>query len=137
MEPPKNIRSAAKVVNVFGYWPSFHDAVVVKYEGPTVERPTVEVTLHTWEMTSEVDAKGYFVLQKHVLISIRFFDVFDVQMEHFGTDNILFGMYITDDTQHSSMTGWFSGQYCMLSFFIKTVGIEEYSSCTYFFDQSG
>ena len=65
------------------------------YTAPTAGRQTVDLTLHTWEMTSEVDAKGYYVLRKHVLVTFRFAGVRDACLERFDSGNILFGMNIT------------------------------------------
>ena len=102
MEVPTFIRNHQALFDFFGYWPSFHDADVLACTGPSAERQTVDLTLHTWEMTSEVDAKGYFVLQKHVLVTFHFCDVHDATLERFGLDNILFGMNITRDGDASS-----------------------------------
>src|SRR6202030_3838275 len=79
----------------FGYWPSFHDANVISYAGPTAGRPTIDLILHTWEMTSEVDAKGYYVLRKHSLVTFHFAGVHSTSLERFDSGNILFGMDIT------------------------------------------
>src|SRR5438067_12714001 len=72
MEPPTFLDKHQALLDFFGYWPSFRDANVLSYVGPAPGRSTVDLTLHTWEMTSEVDAKGYFVLRKHVLVAFHF-----------------------------------------------------------------
>ena len=81
MEAPTFLRNYQALLDHFGYWPSFHDANVMSYTGPSSERQTVELALHTWEMTSEVDAKGYCVLQKHVLVTFGFAGVHDPSLE--------------------------------------------------------
>ncbi len=95
MEAPTFISNYQTLLDHFGYWPSFHDANVIFYAGPTADRPTVDLVLHTWEMTSEVDAKGYYVLRKHALVTFRFAGVHDASLERFDSGNILFGMEIT------------------------------------------
>ena len=102
MEVPSFLGNHQALIDHFGYWPSFHDANVLSYTAPTAERQTVDLTLHTWEMTSEVDAKGYFVLQKHVLVAFHFAGVHDVSLQRFDSGNILFGMDITRDGAASS-----------------------------------
>ena len=97
MEVPTFLSNHQAVLDVFGYWPSFHDADVISYSGPSADRQTLDLTLHTFEMTSEVDAKGYFVLQKHVLVTFRFAGVHDASLEQFQAANILFEMNITRD----------------------------------------
>ena len=95
MEAPTFIRNHQALLDHFGYWPSFHDANVMSYTGPTAERQVVDLVLHTWEMTSEVDAKGYYVLQKHVLVTFHFAGVHGASLDKFDSGNILFGMDIT------------------------------------------
>jgi len=94
MDVPAYIRNHQAVVDFFDRWPSFHDANVVAYELGT-EPDSISLTLHTWLMTDEVDAKGYFVLRNHALVAFRFGGLHDVQMDAFRSDNILFGMEIS------------------------------------------
>jgi hypothetical protein len=95
VEAPTFLGNYQTLVDHFGYWPSFHDANVMAYTAPTADRQTLDLTLHTWEMTSEVDAKGYYVLRKHVLVAFCFAGVHDASLERFDSGNILFGMDIT------------------------------------------
>ena len=95
MEAPTFLSNYQALLDHFGCWPSFHDAKVISYAGPTAERQTLDLALHTWEITSEVDAKGYYVLRKHALVAFRFAGVHDASLEQFDSGNILFGMDIT------------------------------------------
>ena len=95
MEAPTFLVNYQALLDHFGYWPSFHDANVMSYAGPTAERDTVDLVLHTFEMTSEVDAKGYYVLHKHVLVTFRFAGIHDASLRQFDSGNILFGLDIT------------------------------------------
>jgi Immunity protein 50 len=92
MEAPTYIQNCESVVNFFGCWPSFHDANVLEYEA---EADSIRMVPHTWLMTSEVDAKGYFVLRHHALVSLRFGDLCDVRMDAFGAGNILFALRVS------------------------------------------
>lgn len=80
------------VVDFFGHWPSFHDAKVSTYEAARPETQSLGFTLHTWQMTDEVNAKGFFVLRDYALVSFRFDDIHDVKMDAFKAGNILFGL---------------------------------------------
>jgi hypothetical protein len=102
MDVPTFLDDHQTVLEFFGYWPSFHDANVISYTAPTTENQEVTLTLHTWEMTSDVDAKGYFVLRKHALISFHFTGVQDASLDRFDSGNILFGMNITRGANNSS-----------------------------------
>ena len=103
MDAPTFIRNYQSVVDHFGYWPSFHDANVVAYTAPRSDAAALDITLHTWEMTSEVDAKGYYVLRKHVLVAFHFAGVHDASLDRFGSGNILFGMEITRTGDSASL----------------------------------
>ena len=89
MDVPAYIRNHEAVLECFGRWPSFHDANVVAYQ---LSDDVITLTLHTWLLTNELDAKGYFVLTNHGLVSFRFDGLHDVQMETFRSQNILFGL---------------------------------------------
>lgn len=86
---PAFIRNHEAVVGFFGFWPSFHDANVLAYESGA---DSISLTLHTWLMTDQVDAKGYFILRNHALVSFRFDGLSDVKMDDFRSGNSLFGM---------------------------------------------
>src|SRR4051794_10377391 len=92
MDVPRYIRNHEVVVRFFGCWPSFHDANVPAYEAGA---DSISFTLHTWLMTDQVDAAGYFVLRNHALVSFRFSSLHDVQMAAFTSGNILFGLEIS------------------------------------------
>jgi hypothetical protein len=98
MDIPTYILNHKAVVDFYGYWPSFHDAKVPVYVAPTPDGQSLGFTLHTWEMTAEVDAKGFFVLRKHALVSFRFDGVHDSEMDAFASKNILFGMELFPDS---------------------------------------
>lgn len=70
---PRHLRDAELVRRAFGYWPSFHDAGL--REVRRTHDGALTLTLLAFEMTSEVDANGYFVLTKHHRIRLRFEDV--------------------------------------------------------------
>ena len=102
MDTPTYILNHKAVVDIYGGWPSFHDAEVPAYVPPTSGSQSLAFTIHTWQMTNEVDAKGYFVLQKHTLVSFRFDDIFDVEMAAFGAGNSLFGIEFFPSSDGSS-----------------------------------
>jgi hypothetical protein len=56
------------VIEWFGFVPSFHDGSLERLE---VARRSVTIELKTFRMTAEVDAKGYFVLDRHAVVSIH------------------------------------------------------------------
>jgi len=52
----------------FGRVPRFHDAELLEitFSG----KGSGLLRIHTWNMTNEVDAKGYFILDKHVVVTL-------------------------------------------------------------------
>src|SRR5262245_55576174 len=63
------IPGAEKVVSIFGRWPSFHDAEVVRFvlerSDPYANGPSIFADVHAFEMTSEIAADGTYVLKHH------------------------------------------------------------------------
>ncbi len=101
MENHRNIKNAESLVSIFGCWPSFHDAEVIwlrldRRETSLGDGPTLEALIHTFQMTSEVNAAGFFVLQNHTLVHMRFARVVELKMEGFNRQNALFGLTIKD-----------------------------------------
>ena len=97
------IEGSEKLTRIFGYWPSFHDAEVMELKfwrgevNPEVGLytfPVLTVKLHLWEMTNDVNTKGFLVLQKHTLATIRFHDVLKSRIEGFNHQNAILGLDI-------------------------------------------
>lgn len=90
----ERIENADGLLRIFGTWPSFHDAEVVRLEmdrsGP--DGPTLELAVHLFSMTPEVDADGYFVLGDHTLVTLRFQGVASLSLEGFNGQNVLLEM---------------------------------------------
>jgi hypothetical protein len=103
MDAHRQIDGHEKVTAIFDRWPTFHDGEVVWLrlergdKGSGIE-PFIESLLHTWEMTSESDSSGYYVLRNHVLVHFRFEGIDEVQLQDFNHQNVLFRMQIEDGT---------------------------------------
>ena len=94
------VEGAEQVERVFGYWPSFHDAEVLditlsRESCGAVRGPTVHFSVHAFEMTDEVDARGYFVLRKHVLVTFALYSVEVLQLDGFNLQSVLFGLHFS------------------------------------------
>ncbi|HJT75571.1 MAG TPA: Imm50 family immunity protein [Gemmataceae bacterium] len=101
MDVIERIGGAEKLVAVFGYWPSFHDAEVLwshldRQPHGEGYGPTLEALVHVFEITSEVGPDGCYVLRHHVLVHFRFLDVVELRLEGFNHQNALFGLGIAD-----------------------------------------
>lgn len=102
-EAPNYISGFESVVAAFGYWPSFHDSPVLKFSRTT---EFVELQVEAWEMTSEVDSRGYFVLIKRHEIGFRFAGISSAELDDFTPDNILFELGFSP-IAHFQSTGQF------------------------------
>jgi hypothetical protein len=60
------VAGARELFDWFGYWPDFHDAEIIRLR-LEAGAPS-SILIHTWEMTNEIDAKGFYELRKHVVV---------------------------------------------------------------------
>ena len=88
------IQGASELEEWFGYWPSFHDAEVVRLHLNRKAPAPSSLVVHTWEMTKELDARGYYVLAKHVVVEFLMNEVVDLSLRGFSHQNVLFGLTI-------------------------------------------
>lgn len=86
-EIPSFIQATEAVLAIYGYWPSFHDAPVIRWVNSA---DVIEIEVETGEMTSEVDAQGYYVIAKRCLVAFRFTGILARELDQFLPENILF-----------------------------------------------
>jgi len=77
----------------FGGVPSFHDAEIVRVV--LNRRAPSTLSIHTWKSTGRVDQQGYFILGRHAVVTFELIDVLDVQLEHFSSQNVVFGLLLS------------------------------------------
>jgi hypothetical protein len=88
------VPGAADVIAWFGYWPNFHDAEVLSI---AMDRERgITVAVHVFRMTSEVNEKGQYVLDKHAVVkfSMTGFPVDEsgwvpTKLQEFNQQNVL------------------------------------------------
>jgi hypothetical protein len=99
LDPSPHIKNSRKITDIFGYWPSFHDAEILDLRLGVADRqpwvvgsdsPVLEMMVHVFEMTKDLTPDGYFVLKKHNLVRFRFSNVQDVQLSDFWSQNCIF-----------------------------------------------
>jgi hypothetical protein len=88
----KEISGAAELHDWFGYWPNFHDAEIISLH--LNRKGSSSLRVHTWEMTKEVDEKGYYVLAKHVIVEFVLESVSGLSLNGFSHQNVVFGLEI-------------------------------------------
>lgn len=94
------IQHSHLLTDIFGHFPSFHDAEVLRL---TLERgsvqsfsPYLQATIHVFEMTSQIDESGRYVLKNHAAVTFRFTEIYELSLEDFNQQNVLQGLYIVD-----------------------------------------
>jgi hypothetical protein len=106
------VDGSEKLIETFGYWPSFHDAEVIELHlsrgdvNPDARLyvfPVLTTRLHLWELTDEVDPKGHLVQRCHTLATLRFHDVDDFKMEGFNHQNAILGISISSEERGSGL----------------------------------
>lgn len=99
----EHIEGTEKITNVFGYWPSFHDAEIINFhlwrgdlseERQTWIFPVLTTLIHVKEMTSEVDSGGFFVTRHHTLVTLRFHSIDNLDMNGFNYQNVISSLHI-------------------------------------------
>jgi len=89
----------AKLINIFGRWPSFHDSEIWKLICERTESGvSVEATIHVFEKTAEVDERGFYRLTKHTLVTLRFTGCVDVGLNDFNGQNVLNSLSVSDSS---------------------------------------
>lgn len=96
MNLDKYIKNYKSIKDVFGYLPSFHDAEIKGFIMNTYFKkelnyscPIIEFTVHCWEMTNEIDNNGYYIQQKHNLVTFRFEDIYNVELDGYNNQNVV------------------------------------------------
>jgi hypothetical protein len=83
------------VVEHFGYWPTFHDAEILRVEFRrrhilTPPGPSLALDVHAFEITSETDSRGHYKLDKHCIVTFEFDNVRMLSFEHFNHQNAVY-----------------------------------------------
>lgn len=75
------IAGARELVSWFGSFPSFHDAHLTEFSVSASGECILK--LKAWRMTNQVDADGFFVLDKKFDCVVRFDGVTSMKLENF------------------------------------------------------
>ena len=76
----------------FGHWPSFHDAEI--HELHLNRHGASWLRVHTWRMTDRVDNDGYYVLERHVVVTFNMKQIATLVLDGFSHQNVISGLVI-------------------------------------------
>ena len=104
----KNIENAIigseKLTDIFGYWPTFHDAEIIELYlcrgdiEPKENRyifPSLSVKMEVWEWTKKVDSGSSLIPQHQTSTTLKFHNLEDFQMDSFDYQNAIFELSIS------------------------------------------
>ena len=124
--------------DVFGYFPSFHDAevlrIILNRESVGI-LPTLEAEIYVFEITSQV-VDGKYVCEKHTRVTFQFHEIDGLILEGFNNQNVLQGLSIKDISDHQlenlkfevGIEGNFGVEARFKCRSIKIVSVEPYSN---------
>jgi len=97
MDALDHIKGAKLVTDVYGRWPTFHDAEVLRIvldRGTSEDGPSLAMDIRTFESTNQTAATGYFILRNEKVVSFRFASVTELELGDFNHQNVLFDLRI-------------------------------------------
>lgn len=86
------VSGGADLVRWFGQVPSFHDAEILSLHLRRKEQSVLR--LHGWMNTGEVGQNGYFVLDRHAIVTFTLSGVVDLQLDGFSIQNVIAGLVL-------------------------------------------
>jgi hypothetical protein len=90
--------------DVFGCFPSFHDAEVLRIvldRGDGGVLPTLEAHIYVFEMTSEIK-DGKYILKNRSLVTFQFVEIDELSLEGFNHQNVLSALSINNISDQQS-----------------------------------
>jgi hypothetical protein len=82
-----SITGAQELYEWFGFWPSFHDAEVLKFH-LGIGEPSY-LLVHTWQMTNKVNTQGFYELTKNVIVEFALEGISNVNLGDLWEHSIL------------------------------------------------
>lgn len=82
------IKNAELMIRFFETWPTFHDAEVLKLR---LDRKGVflELDIYVFSGSRDTDRKGFYRHFKECLLTLRFHEIDEMQLEGFNQQNVL------------------------------------------------
>jgi hypothetical protein len=80
---------------------SFHDAEILELHLDRSGKSHIRI--HWWIMRAEVDERGYYVLDKHAIVTLRMRDITDLSLAGFNHQNVIFGLKLQQEGEEISL----------------------------------
>jgi len=103
------IHNVHLLTDIFGRFPTFHDSEVLRITLDRGERgsfgPSLEVAIHLFEMTADVDENNKFVLKNHVSVVFRFSEITNLRIDDFNSQNVINELIIDRHSEQKDGNG--------------------------------
>ncbi len=102
MKIEDKIQNSHLLTNIFGGWPSFHDAEVLnltlerKSTDASIPGPELIADIYVFTMTSKVNNEGKYVLENKTKVRLHFQEIQELEIAGFDQQNVLMGLSIKD-----------------------------------------
>jgi len=77
-----------------GRVPSFHDAEILSLSLDH-EGASGDIRIRTFQLTPDVDAQGFFVLTKHVVVRFKLSGIASLELSEFNHQNVIDGLILS------------------------------------------
>lgn len=88
-----DIPGGAALVDWYGFIPNFHDGLVLSVKLASGGRG--EIRIHTWRITDRTDERGYFILDKHAVVTFGLEDIRAVDLRNFDEPTAIHDLHLT------------------------------------------
>ena len=91
MTQPLHVENAVALTDIFGYWPSFHDAEVLTLhlERADKDGPSLEARIHVFHRSDRIDERGFYIREHHTIATLHFANIDLNDLGGFNGSNVL------------------------------------------------
>lgn len=105
MEIKDQIKNVHLLADIFGHFPSFHDAEVLKIileRSRKIQERSLTAVIHVFEMKNKTDSSGRYVLDEHTEVTIKFDEIAGLKLYGFNHQNVINELAIKPFSPHGS-----------------------------------
>ena len=102
----QSISGGPELLAWFGQVPSFHDAEIVSLE--IISRGTTTLKVKTWNLTDRVGTDGYYVSEKHAIVTFVMEELVHLQLEGFQPQNVIDGLDLSKTKAHPDHSSFYN-----------------------------
>ena len=116
LDPTQVVKGHEKLTEIFGRWPSFHDAEVLgirldRRGSDEWEGPVVFVSVHVFEGYREDEHSKEVKWRKHTVVTFRFSRVVDISLLDFNQQNAIWNLTFETGQPEYEASTWVGPAY--------------------------